>query len=206
MDKINRLKEIVEAYEKFEEEIESRGINFGQTDDGGFWLPTRWDHIIPFLEGYATKKNIIQPPGPIVDAGSGDCRVSAVLDVYGFNPIINIELDGRLVDASSLVIDDLVKRGIVDGDIRTVNGDFTTSKAYDEARVSFNTIPYFYHGINHGSMEKLAEKISKESPEGTKLIIYGMFLKDEDKPKIPLQLECSFRTRDNLSDFLVYKK
>lgn len=204
MDKIKRLLEITETYERFEAELKARGMDFGDTPGGGFWTATRWDHLIPFLES-ATRENMIQPPGPIVDAGSGDGRVSAVLDVYGFKPIINIELDERLVDASREVIDDLVQRGIVSNSIQTVRGDFTTLAPYNHAGTPFKDVQYFYTGMKIEPLTKLADKIAKESPKGTKLIVYGMI--DEGRePSISLQLERRMRTKDLMADFLIYSK
>lgn len=204
MDKAERLLEIIATYDRFRPELEARGIEFGETDGGGIWTPTILEHLIPFLS--STTRHIIPPPGPIVDAGSGDGRVSAVLDVYGFNPIVNIELDERLVDASRVALDDLTRRGVVNGNIRTVQGDFTKPQAYDEAGIPFDSVRYFYMGINDEPLEKLAQRIERESPKGTTLVVYGMFLKEGHKPNIPFPLISSVRTEDNLADFLVYRK
>jgi len=191
MDKSDRLVEIMETYERFRNELEARGLSFGEAEGGGFWTPTTWSHLRPFLE-YATSKDIMTPPGTIVDAGSGDGRVSAFLDVYGFNPIVNIELDNRLFKASQEVIDGLVQRNVINGNISTVQGDFTQSEAYAKACVPFESVAYFYTGINPSPTKRLAEKIARESPEGTKLIVYGPSFSRDEEPEIFLRLEDIF--------------
>lgn len=203
MDKFNRLKEIIETYNKFEQVMKDKGIEFGETYGGGFWAPTNFKYAIIFLE-FATNQGIFQSGKPIVDAGSGDKRMSTLFDVYGFKPIINIELDKRF-DFSQEVIDDLINRNIVNGNnIHNVHGDFTTSQTYKQAGIPFREIPYFYMGINSEPLKKLAKKIKEESPKQTKLIVYGMFDKGQE-PELPLQLEKRISVGP-LADFLVYKR
>jgi hypothetical protein len=197
--------EIMETYERFERELKARGISsFSETEGGGIWAPTRLEDIIPFLE-YVTEKGIVHPSEPVSVAGSGDGRVSAVLDVYGFNPIVNIERDRRLVEASKEVIDDLVQRGIVSGNIVTVQGDYTQSDAYEKAGIKFEEIPFFYSGIDYPSTENLGGKIDEESPVRTILVVHGLIY-EGNQPDIPLRLIATKQTRDLFKDFLVYEK
>jgi hypothetical protein len=202
-EKFKRLEEIVKTYKRFESELFSGGISFRETK-GGIWAPTSLELLFVFLDS-AIEKQVITPNGPIVDAGSGDGRVSAVFDVYGFNPIINIEIDEKLVGISTKVLDYLMQRSILSNNIKTICGDFTKSETYKKADIQFKDIPYFYQGINYGPLEKLAEKIKNESPDGTKLIVYGLFFKKNQMPKIPLQLEWSVRAPYS-AEFLIYKK
>ncbi len=204
MEKIERLKEIIETYERFQPRFRELGIQLGETEGGGFWIPTRFEHLIPFLE-YAFKKRLMEAGHAIVDAGSGTGVPSAVFDVYGFKPVINIERDKRYVDASLEVLEDLARRSVIGDDIRTIHGDFTEMATYEKAGMSFQNIPYFYMGINSEPLNRLAALIRNNSRRGTKLIVYGMM--DEGKePKLGLRLEDRFRTRDQIADFLVYKK
>ena len=203
MDKFNRLKGIIETYERFQPRFQELGIELGETE-GGFWIPTRFEHAVPFLE-YALRRGLIVPGFPIVDAGSGDGRMSALFDVYGFRPIINIESDKRFVDASGEVIDDLVKRGVVTDSVKTFHGDFTQLQTYLKSGTPFHDIPNFYDGINSISLRRLANLIGNNSRAGTKLIVYGM-INEGEEPKLSLKLEDRIRTNDQIADFLVYKK
>ena len=205
MDKLIRLFEIIETYGISRAKLESRGIGFGPTEENGFWTTSQWKHIIPFFE-WAVKNDVIYPSGPVVDAGSGTGEPSTVFDVYGFSPVVNIELSGELIEAANETIDTLVSGGIVKGDIRTVQGDFTQDAAYEAAGVAFTDVMYFYHGINQEPLKTLAERIKEESPEGTKLIVHGMF-DDIFSPDVSgLTLGHKFRTPDLMADFYVYGK
>jgi len=203
MDKLTRLYRIIEEYERARASLNSRGIDFGQTEGNGFWTATRWDHIIPFLE-WSIKNKVLSPPGPVVDAGSGTGEPSAVFNAYGFGPVVNIELDRRLASAANETIDALVKEGVLGGGITTIEGDFTKDDAYKAAGIPFEGARYFYHAINSKPLRDLARRIREESPPGTKLIVYGMF----DKVFMPhvngLTLEHKFRTPDLMADFFVY--
>jgi len=99
----------------------------------------------------------------------------------------------------------LVKLDIISNNIRTVHGDFTQNQAYDDANIPFESIHYFYMGINSEPLEKLAEKIHRESSNGTKLIVYGMF-DERQEPNLPLQLVNKTRSKNLLADFLIYSK
>lgn len=173
MDKLIRLSRIIETYERSRAKLESRGISLGPTEGNGFWTATRWDHIIPFLE-YAIRNGILEVTGPVVDAGSGTGEPSAAFCAYGFFPIVNIERDKRLASAANEAIDALVSEGVVEG-IRNVQGDFTQDDAYKAADIAFGDVRYFYHGINPMPLRDLARRIKEESPQGTKLIVYGPF-------------------------------
>ena len=204
MNRYQKLRYIRGAYERLMHEMEQRGIRIGSVEGGGFWTQTRFEHAIPFLE-VALMNGWIPKSGPIVDAGSGDGRMSALFEVYGLVPALNIELDRKLVEVSHDVIEDLRRQGIVNGSIHNVHGDFTTPEPYEIAGFPFPTVRTFYMGINSSPLERLAEKIARESPEGTKLIVHGMF--DESYgPKVPrrLGLEHKVRTPDMVADFYVY--
>lgn len=204
MDRFNQLKEIIETYERFRPVMKERGISIGEIHNNGFWTPVHFRHAIYFLE-YTVREGSIEASKPIVDAGSGDGRMLVLFDVYGFKPVVGIEANKKLVNFSKVVIDDLIKRSIVPDNIYIVHGNFTTSQAYEHAGVPFTDIPYFYMVINSKPLEKLAEKIQRESPNGTKLIVYGM-IDEGQEPKLPLQLMSRMRTKDCLADIIIYKK
>ena len=205
MDKLTRLYRIIEIYERFRTKLESMGISPGPTEGDGFWTATQWKHIIPFLE-YAIGRGILKVEGPIADAGSGTGEPSAVFRAYGFTPVVNIEISGRLVRAANKAIDALVSDGVLGGGITTVEGDFTKDATYKAAGIPFKGIRYFYHGINPKPLRDLAQRIEEESPQGTRLIVYGMF-DDRFGPVVGgLTLEHKFRTPDLIADFYVFGK
>ena len=164
-----RVEQIIGAYDGIPNPVEA-----GPKGQDGFYIPSKWKDLVKTLV-YGTASGLYrQNGGYFMDAGSGDGRVLALMSCFGFRPL-GIELDKVLFDQSKEVIDALVRRGIIDGNIHLVNGDFNEDETYKAAGINFISIDHIFHGINSAPLQRLIQRITRESKPGTTLTVYAPF-------------------------------
>ena len=107
--------------------------------------------------------------GFFCDAGSADGRMVALSAACLGIPSLGIEYDHHLVEISKRSIKGLRAAGVIKGVYAAiVEGNFCGSEAY--STVPFETIATFY--CFESNCYCVAEKIVKESPEGTLLVYH----------------------------------
>lgn len=155
--------------------------NTNRTEKGIF-LPSPINDIDYSIK-HLLKKGIIKPGETIEDAGFGDARVLAVLNYHNL-PSIGVEGDQQMFKLGRLNIRKL-ENLLTEAPISLIKGDFTDDKTYQEAGVKFRDIPVFFNFIDN--YLELAKKIEKDSPAGTRFLLYGdSGLREERRPGLKL--------------------
>lgn len=107
---------------------------------------------------------VIPPHGPVLDAGAGDGRVTALFGHLGYRAC-GIEGDQILAGLARKNIRELQTAGLVPPDTAVCPGDFTSRSAYSRLFIAF---PDFGIVFNYQSnAELVAALIREESPAGT---------------------------------------
>ena len=111
-------------------------------------------------------------PGHLLDAGSGDGRIAALLSrldptrlVYG------IERDPTLHARAVLNLETLKRKGIIDdARVRFVEGGYCDVATYREARINLQDT-YLVFNYPDGNEQRLARFIAEEGGDRTKLCL-----------------------------------
>jgi hypothetical protein len=157
---------LVEKLEEYYNEnyTESRGTVKGQ------FVPSNLTHIDSGLK-LAISGGYIDISGYFLDAGCGDGRIIALASGKYDLDSIGIECDHKLAKKAEKHISYLRKNKILNGiPVKIIKGDFTEESTYEEAGIDFKDIKTFYNYINND--HQIAEKIAKQSPKDTTLLVY----------------------------------
>ena len=104
-----------------------------------------------------------------LDTGSGDGRIIAVAAAFGFKAF-GVEINEELLRYSEKIINKLESEEVIPKGMTTSSkGDFFNADAYQKTK--FSEFKVIFNYVTEAEM--LVEKISKESPTGTILIIYN---------------------------------
>lgn len=175
MDLETKLTKIVDAYQST-----PPPISFMENGNGSIYVPAIFQDVVKSV--IVGKKNkVFNGEGYFMDAGSGDGRVLAILDCFGYKPI-GIEHDPELASHSRGVLDGLRAQGVI-GKIPVIEGDFLQDRSYEKAGIKFDEVTDIFHGLNQAPYEELAKKIASESPNRTSVTVYSPFGSEVSRPE-----------------------
>lgn len=159
-----------EYFDALDQRLTLNGNHHKQTKVGLF-APSSLAHINSAIEQLIAAE-LIDPSRLFLDTG-GDGRIIALTaGVFGI-PSMIVEYDGEIADRAERNIRHLRQQFELNGTPMIVaRGDFTHDKTYYDAGVRFEDIATVF---NYASNEKdIAEKIARQSPNGTKFLLYGI--------------------------------
>ena len=122
---------------------------------------------------YLLANGAIDGSGLFLDAGSGDARVVALAALVHGIPSVGVEYDEDLLERSALHIRDLQHLLTGGAPMTILPGDFTDDETYIRAGTSFSDFKTVFNFINNTT--SLAAKVSRQSPPGTKLLLFHAF-------------------------------
>ena len=146
------------------------------------------------------KDGYITTDQKILETGSGDGRIVALIAILGFKAF-GIEFSNDMKEKSLEHINQLNEIQIFKEKPLIVQGDFLNSESYNKLNCSFQDIDVFFN--YYTNTEMLVSKIYKEGKQGTLLISVSL----SKKPvKTDLELLISSTLPDRNHYLFVYKK
>lgn len=107
-----------------------------------------------------------------VDAGSGSGEAVAIANLFGYYAG-GIEWDANRVMEANLALYMCQRKGILQGNSRTVQGNFMDNGAYDKLGTPFKTVDYFFHAMNTPDIDGLLQKVSNDAKTSARVVLLG---------------------------------
>lgn len=113
---------------------------------------------------------VINPEKPVVDCGSGDGRVVAVMGALGLDAL-GIEAFRPLYDEALATLHVLWGEVMFPNSVGLAHGNFLREDTYDSVGTPFQKVGTFFNYIC--LEDAIARKIANQSPKGTAFLLYN---------------------------------
>lgn len=141
---------------------------------GGIWVPSPIpviEEAISVLRGIGLLGDGV-PRGHLVDAGTGDGRIPAVLTWFDPDrPVFGIERDSALYDQATANLKMLQIKGLIDGSrIRLIQADYCDLSIYETCGIDFRDTGIVFN-YPDGNERRLARFVAEHAGPGTRLCL-----------------------------------
>jgi len=128
-------------------------------------------HLVDAAIREFMRLGLLDPTAPFLDAGCGDGRIVALLAAVHGIPAAGVEYDEDLFALAKEHLIGLRRAGFEDTAPMTLAlGDFIEDATYLEADLRFEAFGAIFNYINNHL--KIAQKIARQSPSGTRFLLY----------------------------------